>query len=103
MSKQSKEDLEALIEYLKGENERLEEENARLSAIAAEPLKQAEDILVAHGRSLSHDEIRKVLAKANVADTVIEHVISQVVHVLKKVKKGSVLAWAAESHDVKKE
>jgi hypothetical protein len=90
------EDLEALVEYLKGEVERLEEENARLSAIAAEPLRKAEEVLVAHGRSLSHNEIRKVLADAQLPEPIIEHVVSQVVHVLKKVKKGSVLSWAAE-------
>ncbi|MDJ0841411.1 MAG: hypothetical protein QNK37_33190 [Acidobacteriota bacterium] len=95
MENMSKKDLIALASYLKEEVSRLEEENARLSVIAAEPLQKAEEILIEKGRSLAHKEIRELLTKSGVAEPVVEHVISQVGHVLKKVKKGSVLDWAS--------
>lgn len=90
------EELVALVEYLKGEVERLEEENTRLTALAAEPLRKAEEILIKNGRNLSHKEIKELLHKEGVSEPVIEHVVSQVNNVLKKVKRGSSLSWDTE-------
>ncbi|MEW6734913.1 MAG: hypothetical protein AB1489_26725 [Acidobacteriota bacterium] len=90
------EELTATVEYLKGEVARLEEENARLAALSAEPLRQAEEILVKHGRSLSHKEIKELLLKEGVSKPVIDHIVAQVNNVLKKVKSASALSWDVE-------
>jgi hypothetical protein len=56
-------------------------------------LKKAEEILIREGRSLSHDEIRALLQSEGVSEPVVQHVVSRVQQILKKVKSGTVLPW----------
>jgi len=56
-------------------------------------LKRAEEILIREGRSLSHDEIRGLLQAEGVEEPVVQHVVSRVQQILKKVKSGTVLPW----------
>lgn len=56
-------------------------------------LKKAEEILIREGRSLSHDEIRGLLQSEGVSEPVVQHVVSRVQQILKKVKSGTVLPW----------
>jgi hypothetical protein len=56
-------------------------------------LKRAEELLIREGRSLNHDEIRNLLQSEGVQEPVVQHVVSRVQQILKKVKSGTVLPW----------
>jgi hypothetical protein len=61
--------------------------------LAEAEIKKAEDVLIAKGQSLTHDEIRRLLQKEGITEPAINFVISRIVTVMKKVKSGSVLTW----------
>ncbi len=61
--------------------------------IEEQELKRAEDILIREGRSMSHDEIRGLLQAEGIQEPVVEHVVTKVQQILKKVKSGTVLPW----------
>jgi hypothetical protein len=89
-------ELAETIAELKAELKQLRQQNDELRAggpLNNQELRKAEDILVNKGKSLTHDEIRKLLKAEGLSEPVIEHVVSQVVTVLKKVKSGAVFSW----------